>query len=294
MTAHPIPATLLEYLHACPLCDDPRLAHYCRVPSRFHNGEFIRYERCRACGLVLRNPRRLEHERVDRYRTASLAPPPPDPETGLHQRYMLRVLRSYLGNLDRPRLLDFGCGGGTFLAEARRAGFDGTGIELNPSLANHVEAMGLSVFRGLPDDPAFTEPPFDILLSSQVFELLADPRATLLGLTRHLTEGGLALIEVPNLNDFREKRRRGSTMDDSHLFYFSARSLTALLRGCGFEVLEVHQGARPFRLLREHAERLPIYVLRALEKLAAASQVRTGLGIVARKKGSPALSSRMS
>ena len=88
-----------------------------------------------------------------------------------------------------------------------------------------------------------------------VIEHLTDPKGTLLALKRHLIPPGLLLIEVPNLRHFRERLRTGATMDDSHLFYFSRRSLTNLLDTCGFDVLHVSEGLRPFRAFGDRARR---------------------------------------
>ena len=41
--------------------------------------------------------------------------------------------------------------------------------------------------------------------------------------------------------------RRGATMDDSHLFYFTADSLSQMMESCGFKVLRVEEGLRPYR-----------------------------------------------
>ena len=62
-----VTATVLTYLHACPICSGDRLHHYCRVPSRFDPGLFIRYERCGNCGIVFRNPRLGDQSRLDAY-----------------------------------------------------------------------------------------------------------------------------------------------------------------------------------------------------------------------------------
>src|ERR1051325_10005060 len=67
-TAAPtISASRLDYLHRCPLCQSTDLEQYCRVRSRFTDGDFIRYDRCGGCGVVLRNPRLPPTDRLDRY-----------------------------------------------------------------------------------------------------------------------------------------------------------------------------------------------------------------------------------
>jgi 2-polyprenyl-3-methyl-5-hydroxy-6-metoxy-1,4-benzoquinol methylase len=281
-----VPASLLDYLHACPVCSRTDLLHYCRVPSLFSDGEFIRYDRCAACGTVLRNPRLPADDRHARYEEKAVRSDQLElkPKLQVHYAFMMRVLGRLVPDPSNRRLLDFGCGAGGFLREARNAGFEVMGLELNRALARHVrEALDIPVFQGLVSDPAFADERFNVIVSSQVFEHLVDPPATLMELRRHLIDPGIVLIEVPNLLDIRERLRRGSLMDDSHLFYFSARSLSRMLQECGFRVVKIHQGLRPYRFIGAGAARVPTSILEVAEKLMSGLQVRTGLSVIARR-----------
>lgn len=279
-----------EDLQSCPLCDGTGLRPYCCTASLFEPGEWISYRRCAECDVVFRSPRPTPEIRLERYvdrplieqETALL------PHSQLHYWYMLAWVRRLLSPVARLplRLLDFGCGAGGLLLEARAAGFEVLGLEVNRRLAAWVESThGLRVFSTTIDDPSFREAPFDVITSSQVFEHLTDPRGTLAGLKGHLRPGGILLIEVPNLHDVRERLQRGATMDDSHLFYFNRRSLPGMLRRAGFEVLRIDEGLRPFRLLGERARHLPLPLLATAERLASALQIKTILGVIARLPG---------
>ena len=279
-------ASRLEYLHACPICSHTDLSHYCRAPSLFNEGEFIRYERCGACGTVLRNPRLPGDYRLSRYEEQILPAARKElmPKLQVHYAFMMQVLGQLVSNESGRRLLDFGCGAGGFLCEARNAGFEAMGLELNRDLARHVrEVLGIPTFQGLISDSAFSDERFNVIISSQVFEHLLDPRETLMELRRHLIDPGIVLIEVPNLLDTRERLRRGSRMDDSHLFYFSARSLSRMFVDCGFRVLKVHQGLRPYRFFSSYANRIPTKLLEAGERMMSSLQIRTGLSVIARR-----------
>lgn len=279
-------STLYEYLHACPVCFGDALEHYVRVPSLFTRREFIVYERCRKCGVVFRNPRLPPSERLSIYVDKVL----PDalkelvPKNQIHYAHILREIGRFYPRGAGRRLFDFGCGSGGFLLEAKKAGFEVMGLELNKDLAAFVESRyGIPVHRGLIDDPAFAAEKFNIVLSAQVFEHLLDPRQTLLDLKQHLEAPGFVLIEVPNQLAIKETLRRGATMDDSHLFYFSARALSYLFEDCGFEVLKVQEGLRLYRLFAG-AVGWPHWLLEGATSLAAALQVKTGLSILARLK----------
>jgi len=279
-------AAALELLPACPVCSATALAEYCRVPSLFDAGETIRYDRCGGCGVVFRNPRLQAAARTDAYRDRVMRPEQKAlvPRAQTHYRFLARRLRALLPGSSPRRTLDFGCGSGGFLVAARDAGLEPFGLELNRDLANHVRATyGIPVHGGEIADPALGDRRFDVIASFQVFEHLIDPRGVLEELLHRLAPDGVMLIEVPNLNDVRERWRRGATMDDSHLFYFDRASLPHLLRSCGLDVVEIHEGMRPSRFLGAAAARLPIGVYRLLERAMAAIGLTTVLCVIARR-----------
>ncbi len=206
-----------------------------RVPSLFTRGESIVYERCTEVRGGFRNPRLPPSERlsiyVDKVLPDSLKELVPQATRSTTRTSCARSPRFYPQGAGR-RLFDFGCGSGGFLLEARKAGFEVMGLELNKDLAAFVESRyGIPVHQGLIDDPSFAGEKFNIILSAQVFEHLLDPARTLLDLKQHLETPGYVLIEVPNQLAIKETLRRGATMDDSHLFYFSARALSLDARG---------------------------------------------------------------
>lgn len=279
-----VKSSLFQYLHACPICFGTQLRHYVRVPSLFNRGEFIVYEKCQRCGVVLRNPRLPPSERLSIYEDKIL----PDaqkallPKNQLHYAHILREINRLYPEGAPRRLFDFGCGAGGFLLEARKAGFDVMGLELNKDLAQFVrDRYQIPVFQGLIDHPDFAQERFNLILSAQVFEHLLDPRQTLLDLKKHLEAPGFVLIEVPNQLAIKERLRRGATMDDSHIFYFSAKAMRWMLEDCGFEVLKVQEGLRLYRLFPQTAQ-WPRWITEGSTALAGWLQVKTGLSVLAR------------
>jgi len=279
-----VPCSLLNYLYACPICKEKELQHYCRVQSLFQEFKYINYESCKNCGIVFQNPRMPDDSRLSEY----VETPLPierkrlDPVGQAHYAHMIRILRSLVSDRMPLRLLDFGCGAGGFLLEAKEAGFDVMGLEVSRDFAQHTSAQfNIPVFNGVATDVAFRQEKFNFIISSQVFEHLTDPRATLEVLKTHLEEPGIVLIEVPNLSHIRERMKRGSTMDDSHLFYFNRRSLSRLFVNNGFRVVLVQEGLRPFKLMGYRAAQLPHSFVNLFEKVLSLCQVKTGLSIIA-------------
>ena len=281
-TSAGVAASTLSYLHACPVCTSKSARHYCRVPSLFNDGQYICYERCLDCGTVRRNPRLPDDLRLGRYENDELRPQQRMliPRNQVHYRYMMKLIRSH-STAESPRLLDFGCGAGGFLIEARDAGFDVYGLELSRGLAELVrDELDIPVHQGLITDERFRNQCFDVIVSSQVFEHLVDPVQTLQSVKQHLRQGGLLLIEVPNLLSTQERVKRGSTMDDSHLFYFTCSSLSGMLKREGFEIVATQQGIRPWRYAS--AQRLPWKSLFLGERVLSLLGLRSGLSVLAR------------
>ena len=277
-------ATIEEYLHACPICGATDLRHYCRVPSLHNEGQYIRYDRCRACGTAMRNPRMPKHQREASYERRQVSPKAVrhDPSTQYHYRIVLGRIARIAGTLHGRTLLDFGCGTGGFLLEARDAGLTPFGIELSRPTAEYVTRQFAIPVDQAPADAVRTAGGlFDIIVSTQVFEHLVDPVETLCELRACLKPGGLLYIEVPNLNDTRKRLRRGCHMDDSHLFYFTAPSMTGMLRKNGFDILRVEQGLRTYRRLGSLGRRLPDRCHEALQRVLSALGIRTQLAVLA-------------
>jgi len=138
--------------------------------------------------------------------------------------------RSAPGDSGR-RLLDIGCGDGSFLLAAQDAGWDVMGTELNPALAH---AAGLDVRESLehvPDDATL-----DCITMWHSLEHMRDIRSTLARVSGLLKKGGRLIIAVPNAGGL-QARLSGSFwlhLDvPRHLYHFDAGSLSYCIAAAG-------------------------------------------------------------
>jgi SAM-dependent methyltransferase len=159
----------------------------------------------------------------------------------------LGYLRSLVGLLvsvsgvSRGRLLEIGCGDGTFLQTLDGAGFDVTGVEPSDRFRSKASAKGFNVHKLYLDaNTAIPGAPFDIVVTRQVLEHVPDINGFLIGLKKSLTPGGFALIEVPSLEIAIADRRFFDFFPD-HVNYFSQTSLKNALNFHGFSVRDVRQ-----------------------------------------------------
>jgi 2-polyprenyl-3-methyl-5-hydroxy-6-metoxy-1,4-benzoquinol methylase len=98
------------------------------------------------------------------------------------------------------RLLDFGCGDGSFMSRMQWVGWQVSGIEQDRKAADSLRARrGFDVRPSL-DDFADCAGKFDLITVSHVIEHLADPVATLRALRRFLGPGGQLIVVTPNAN----------------------------------------------------------------------------------------------
>ncbi|MFQ5698922.1 MAG: class I SAM-dependent methyltransferase [Myxococcota bacterium] len=144
----------------------------------------------------------------------------------------------------RPgRLLDFGCGPGSFLAAAQRAGWTGIGVDVAPATAR---ASGLDVRASL--DQVGAEAAFDAITAWHSIEHLAQPAAVLEGLRDRLAAHGTLLVAVPDAGSLQARLfgPRWVHLDvPRHLHHLTRPGLARLLQASGL---------RPVRWWRHELE----------------------------------------
>ena len=138
------------------------------------------------------------------------------------------------------RLLDFGCGGGAFLASMRAHGWHVTGIDTSATTVLRVRAeTGLHVLVGSLPHAELQPQSFDVVTMWHALEHVPDPRAVLRE-ARHLLDGrGKLVVAVPNIDSlpFRIFGRNWFGLDlPRHLTHFTSWTLHLMLERCGFQV----------------------------------------------------------
>jgi 2-polyprenyl-3-methyl-5-hydroxy-6-metoxy-1,4-benzoquinol methylase len=124
------------------------------------------------------------------------------------------------------------------LALARERGWQVAGIEINAAAARYCrETRGLDVRAGTLDDEPFAPGSFDAVLMGDVIEHLPDPRQALVQVRALLKPGGLVLISTPDIAGWAGRMLQ--IKPEEHLYYFSPRTMTAMLEQVGYEVLEI-------------------------------------------------------
>src|SRR6185436_3577595 len=198
---------------------------------------------CRRCGLVWSNPRPGEEE-VRRYYSREYRldykgqATPSLRHTARSARGALNRYRS-LAPFLKPgdRILDAGAGGGEVVYVLRRKGFDARGLEPDEQYARYArEQLSVPVDTGFVQDVAFPEGSFDVITMYHALEHVEDPSRILQTIGTWLTENGLLLVEVPNVE--ASCVAPNNRFHFAHFYNFNRETLEALGRKAGFTPVE--------------------------------------------------------
>ncbi len=245
-------AAMVKTLGRCPVCGGTRLR---KLPAPGHwigeevfgdyEGQFA-LSRCLECSLVFVNPAPSQELLERFYSGDNYSCHQPNATTPARRgaEFVLALLREYLPPSAGRRLLDFGCGGGSFLEVAVQQGWEAIGYDVGPSALKACSGRGLHVVSRLEECAPAS---FDAITLNHVFEHLEDPGTVLQSLKHLLTAEGRLLIEVPNWRSLRARLSlpllsRHFGFDERfrafpiHLSYFTRSSLELLLRQNGFRI----------------------------------------------------------
>ncbi|MBI4520898.1 MAG: methyltransferase domain-containing protein, partial [Gemmatimonadetes bacterium] len=141
------------------------------------------------------------------------------------------------------QLLEVGTGEGYLLAALRDEGFEVHGCEISASAVEVARTrFGLEVFHGELSEAGYERGSMDVVLLYHVLEHTAEPEALLRCVREVLRPGGLAIVEVPNLDSaqMRWGRGRRHILDlPFHLVHFTPDGLATLLERTGFRVRQL-------------------------------------------------------
>lgn len=198
---------------------------------------------CKTCGLVYLNPQLDDVELHDLYSTNYAGTKPDAPneklvrmkETGVEM--ILRWLDGRVNLYDKPgKVLDIGCGMGSLLGGFQKRGWEAYGIEPTPYYAEFArKKYRVKVITGFLENASLPCSDFDMVALSHVLEHFPDPTQTLTKIRSLLKNEGQIYIGVPNIL----KPGRFRYFEAPHLYYYSANTLSLILRKTGFEPIEI-------------------------------------------------------
>lgn len=139
------------------------------------------------------------------------------------------------------RLLEIGCSAGMFLHHAAPLVKEAFGIDFDSASAAHAARVsGAKTFSSPLPKTGLPKRSFDVICLFQTLEHIPRPAESLREVARWLRPGGTVCVEVPNLNDplltlYDVPAYRNFYYHSAHLWYFSPKSLRAVLESAGFK-----------------------------------------------------------
>jgi len=168
------------------------------------------------------------------------------------------VLLEMLSGASPKRILDLGCAGGRLAERLRKLGHHVTGVD-GLEVDGVRDRVDEFVLGNLEDGiPATVGSGFDIVIAADVIEHVTHPSRLLRQMAEVVTGDGEILISVPNFGHWYPRLRVASGMfdydrrgilDETHLRFFSRRSLLRSVRASGIEVLDVRYTGLPLDVL---------------------------------------------
>ena len=146
------------------------------------------------------------------------------------------------------RVLEIGCSSGSQTRLLKNTlGCSVTGIEINAAAAEDAREFCERLIIGDIENLNLTEDlgnqPFDVIILSDVLEHLKQPGDTLMKIRLLLGQSGILLASIPNiahaaicweLAHGRFDYRDYGLLDDTHIRFFTKKSITHLLEGSGY------------------------------------------------------------
>lgn len=238
----------------CPLCKKiQQTLLYCNVQNPRNIGRSTYdYLRCKECGLVFLDPMPSRNE-LDKVYTSIY-------DFYEENKNDLLIKISSLLSMSRNeiiitecgskgRILDIGCGTGTFLQKMKEKNWDVYGIEITEWAGNKAkERVGddrilISNFpfadNGKSHERIFPNNYFDVITLWHVLEHVECPICLTKEIYRLLKTSGLLIIEVPNLDSLSLKifqNKYSLHRVPEHLTYWSKDSLKLLLENNNYKI----------------------------------------------------------
>jgi 2-polyprenyl-3-methyl-5-hydroxy-6-metoxy-1,4-benzoquinol methylase len=204
---------------------------------------------CQHCGLLYTNPRFEGGEILDSYVAVE------DPLYLEERDGRVLTFERHLRPLEKikappGKLLDVGAYTGVFVEIAAQHGWEAIGVEPSQWAVEQAREHGLHMIEGTLATSGLAEGSLDIVTMWDVIEHVADPLGEMQQAQRLLKTGGLLVVHTMDIDSLfaRLMGGRWPWLMEMHIYYFSQRTLKAMLEQAGFTVVRIEPQGRYLRL----------------------------------------------
>jgi 2-polyprenyl-3-methyl-5-hydroxy-6-metoxy-1,4-benzoquinol methylase len=237
-----------ERLIKCPLCKSGNILNHQLVKDHAVSKKEFTLCRCGDCELLFTNPRPTEEEIGPYYDFKEYYSHEDQVRSftqWLYQKIRKSSIQRKVGLIEslvkNGSLLDYGCGTGEFLQEAKKQHWSVRGIE--PSEKARAQALGklptevLTTLNELPEDDTY-----DVITLFHVLEHIHSLRKTIKKLVNYLKSNSYVVIAVPN-PESADAIHYGSDWAGydvpRHLYHFSQKSMATFQDQFGLELVRI-------------------------------------------------------
>jgi SAM-dependent methyltransferase len=211
--------------------------------QRYHtSAEIFDLSQCTNCGLIYINPRPKEDELGKYYPINYYCNLSKFAKIYLELLNMLKIRKIKKFETD-GKILDIGCGDGTFLTSMKKARWETYGIDISEDATKlSIGKLGENIFNCSLHHCQFAPRFFDVITLNNVLEHLANPNEELAEIHRILKDDGILMISVPNIDSMQYTycREHWIHLDiPRHLFHYSPNTICQMLRKNNFVSVEI-------------------------------------------------------
>lgn len=203
---------------------------------------------CEKCGLVFLEPKKTNLQKYYKKGYREIYSPIIGKELSSKeifdiyypmQNERVKEVKKYLNK--KKRVLDIGCSAGHFLYSIKNNVKECIGIEYNEKNAEFVnKKLGIKVYTEPVEKTDIPKKYFDVIFCFQTLEHIDDPLKFLKTIKEYLKDDGIIYIKVPNvleatLSIYKNKEYYDFYYKEPHLFYYSPKTLSNLMRKAGYK-----------------------------------------------------------
>jgi len=248
--------TILTEAVACNQCGSPNSDVIAHGTDREYYSSTDAYTivQCRECGLVYLSPRptsaELPHIYPRAYHSYIL-----DDAAGSKDSFItkmrkragarrFRPIMQHIKGTEKVDLLDVGCGNGWLLQVIKSLDperISTFGVEISEPVCEVARKQGHTIYCGRFEDVKLDRA-FDVVNLTHVIEHVSDPRLAVRKAYEALNQGGLLLLETPNIGaiewEWFKDGNWGAYHIPRHWFFFDRETIGSLGRAEGFTLID--------------------------------------------------------
>jgi len=141
------------------------------------------------------------------------------------------------------RLLDYGCGNGSYISKMQRFGWNVIGMDMSEEAVKVCKMRNVETYVGVNPAEKFDPESFEVVTLWHVLEHVPSPSQTLKQIHQVLKPGGKLIMALPNIDSwlFKWLGKYWFPLDlPRHLTHFSKNTVTLILRNNGFDVENIY------------------------------------------------------